>query len=219
MTILVASVSRPLEGGPSFALSHRLFRLVWQASWLLLAAWTPPPLRRWRRRVLVAFGARLAPGADVRASARVWYPPNLVMGNGAVLGPGATCYNIARVTIGARTVVSQGAHLCTGSHDLADPHFQLVAKPIVLGDRVWIAAEAFVGPGVMAGDGAVLGARAAAFSDLSAWTVYRGNPAGAIRLRRLRANPASSRETDRRRKLFGVEETIVRRGRSSSLEG
>lgn len=189
MTILAARLSRPLEGGPSFPLSHRLFRFLWRATWLLLAAWTPPPWRRWRRFLLVRFGASLGPRADVRASARVWYPPHLAMGDCAVLGPGATCYNIAQITLGTRTVVSQGAHLCTGSHDLADPDFQLVARPIVLGNYAWIAADAFVGPGVTVGDGAVLGARAAAFSDLSAWTVYRGNPAHAVRARRHDAFP------------------------------
>ena len=184
MTILSAHLSRPLEGGPSFSLTNRVFRLCWQAAWLLLAAWTPPPMRLWRRWVLMAFGAELGRGADVRASARIWYPPNLRLGACAVIGPGATCYNIAPITLGTRTVVSQRAHLCTGSHDLADAHFQLTARPITLGDNVWIAAEAFVGPGVRAGNGAVLGARGVAFSDLAPWSVYVGNPAKLIRTRR-----------------------------------
>lgn len=183
MTILDARISRPLEGGPSFTVSNRLFRLSWQVAWLALAAWTPPFMRSWRRAVLTVFGASMAPTADVRASARVWYPPNLAMADRAILGPGAICYNIAQVTIGYRSVVSQRAHLCTGTHDLSDPNFQLVARPIVLAGDVWIAAEAFVGPGVSVGQGAVLGARGAAFHDLDRWTVYRGNPARPVRAR------------------------------------
>lgn len=184
MTILDASVFRPLEGGPSFSVSHRLFRLVWQITWLLLAAWTPPPFRAWRRLCLRLFGAELARGADVRASARIWYPPHLTMGPWALIGPGVICYNIARVTIGPRAVVSQRAHLCTGSHDLSDPQFQLVARPIAIGRHAWIATEAFVGPGVRVGEGAVLGARATTFGDLAPWSVYVGNPA---RLRKSRS--------------------------------
>ena len=186
MTILNARTSRPLEGGPSFPLWHRLFRLGWQVAWFTLASWTPPPLRAWRRGLLRLFGADLAPGADVRASARVWYPPNLKMGACAVIGPGAICYNIAPVTLGDRSIVSQGAHLCTGSHDLSDPFFQLVARPITLGSNVWIAAEAFVGPGVRAGEGAVLGARGTTFADLEAWTIHTGNPAKYLRVRTVR---------------------------------
>ena len=72
---LDARLSRPLEGGPSFPLRHRLFRAGWIVAWTLLARWTPPPLHAWRRLVLRLFGARLAPAARVYASARVWYPP------------------------------------------------------------------------------------------------------------------------------------------------
>jgi putative colanic acid biosynthesis acetyltransferase WcaF len=79
--------------------------------------------------------------------------------------------------------VSQGAHLCTGSHDIVDPNFPLVTKPIIIEAYAWIAAEAFVGPGVTVGEGAVLGARGVTFRDLSPWTVYVGNPAKPVHQR------------------------------------
>jgi hypothetical protein len=50
----------------------------------------------------------------------------------------------------------------------------------------WVAAEAFVGPGVTIGEGAVLGARGCAFRDLEPWTVYAGNPARRLKLRKIR---------------------------------
>jgi putative colanic acid biosynthesis acetyltransferase WcaF len=56
----------------------------------------------------------------------------------------------------------------------------------VLGARSWVAAGAFVGPGVTLGEGAVLGARGVAFGDLEPWTVYIGNPAREIRKRQKR---------------------------------
>lgn len=181
---LDAGTSKPLEGGPSFPLRHRLFRAAWIVTWAVLAQWTPPPLHGWRRLLLNLFGARLAPTARVYGRARVWYPPNLVMGAHSVLGPTANCYCMDRVTIGAFVVVSQGAELCGGTHLPDDPDFQLVTKPIVIGDKAWIAADAFVGPGVTVGEGAVLGARAVAFRDLEPWTIYAGNPARPLRERR-----------------------------------
>ena len=74
--------------------------------------------------------------------------------------------------------------MCAGTHAIDDPHFQLYARPITIGVRAWIAAEAFVSPGVTVGEGAVLGARGVATGDLLPWTVYRGNPAVVLRTRR-----------------------------------
>lgn len=186
MKVLDARRHQPITGGASFPLSNRLFRFGWAMAWLLLARWTPPPLHRWRRLVLRLFGARLAANARVHASARIWYPPHLSLGEHTLIGPRVQLYNQGRITIGARTVVSQGAHLCASSHDIGDPRFQLIVRPIVVGDGCWIAAEAFVGPGVAVGDGAVLGARAALFEDARAMAVYRGNPAVFVKARRLR---------------------------------
>jgi putative colanic acid biosynthesis acetyltransferase WcaF len=177
---LDARAAEPLEGGASFGLGNRFYRVVWTAAWTLLCAWTPPPLHIWRRLVLNAFGGKIARSAHVYASARIWYPPNLVMAEHSCLGPRVICYNIAPVTLHEYAIASQGAYLCTGSHDLADSYFQLVAKPIVIGENGWIATEAFVGPGVTIGEGAVLGARGVTFKDLAPWSINAGNPAERI---------------------------------------
>src|SRR5271156_6295224 len=143
---------KPIEGGPSFRLGLRVHRAIWSLVWKCLAAWTPPQFSPWRVLLLKLFGARIHPGAAIAASARVWLPRNLELGARAVLGPGVDCYNMASIKIGARSTVSQRAFLCTGTHDITDEKFQLRVRPIVIGDDVWIASEAFVGPGVRIGD-------------------------------------------------------------------
>lgn len=192
MKVLDAAMHQPKAGGASFSAGNRLFRVGWTIAWLLLARWTPPPLHRWRRLVLQSFGARVGESARVHASVRIWYPPNLTLGAGTLIGPGARLYNQGLITIGAGTIVSQRAHLCASSHDIADPRFQLVVRPIVVGEGCWIAAEAFVGPGVSVGDGAVVAARAALFEDALPCGVYRGNPAAWIKERVVRPAPLSA---------------------------
>ena len=186
MSLLDAEQSQPLEGGASFTLGNRLFRVLWMASWLVLARFTPPPLHGWRRLVLKAFGARVGKGARIHASVTVWNPRNLELGDHALIGPGVRVYNQGKISVGARAVISQRAHLCASSHDIADRHFQLVLRPIHIGDGCWVAAEAFVGPGVRMGDRAVLGARGALFTDAAPSGVYSGNPAVQVKDRRLR---------------------------------
>ncbi|RYY89773.1 MAG: putative colanic acid biosynthesis acetyltransferase [Comamonadaceae bacterium] len=178
---------RPHQGGPSFTLWNRVFRAVWALTWAVCASWTPPPLRGWRRFLLKLFGARMGVLADVRGSATVWYPPHLEMADRSLLAERVNCYNMAPISLAEGALVSQGAHLCAGSHDITTPEFQLFARPIAIGARSWVAAEAFVGPGVTIGEGAVLGARAVTFGPLEPWGVYTGNPARLLKRRVLRA--------------------------------
>jgi putative colanic acid biosynthesis acetyltransferase WcaF len=177
MTPLDARLSHSLTGGPSFSLGNRFKRLIWGITWACLARWTPPPLHAWRRFLLNAFGARIASTARVYGTAVVWLPSNLTVGEYAAIGPRVICYCMAPIRIDDYAIVSQGSHLCAGTHDTEDPLFQLIARPITIEKHAWVAAEAFVGPGVTIGEGAVLGARAVAFRDIGAWEIHVGNPA------------------------------------------
>lgn len=179
-----SEVENIFSGAPSFSRRNRAARAVWMITWVLLARWTPPPLHRWRIILLRIFGAKVHSSCRVYSSAKIWYPPNLEMREQAILGPHVQCYNQGKIRIDERAVVSQGAFLCTGTHDIRDPSFQLVVRPIHIGENAWIAADAFVGPGVTCGEGAVLSARGAAFNDLDAGAVYRGNPAVKIKMRK-----------------------------------
>lgn len=114
MKILDASVSRPLDGGPSCSFANRACRLVWNVVWFVLASWTPARLYPWRRFLLQRFGARMAARTDVCESARVWYPPYLIMEERTILADGVNCYNMAPIHIKSGAVVSQRAHLCAG---------------------------------------------------------------------------------------------------------
>ena len=134
-------------------------------------------LHSWRRLVLRAFGAKLAVGTHIYPSARVWAPWNLRMDSGACLASGVECYNVDMVWVGENAIVSQRSHLCTASHDINHFGFALVSSPIHLGRNAWICTEAFVGPGVTVGDGAVVAARAVIVRDVPPCAIMAGNPA------------------------------------------
>ncbi len=149
-----------------------LFRLSWH-NWYA-----------WRRMVLRAFGAKIGRRCNIRPTARIEIPWLLEMDDGATLGDYAIVYNLGRVRIGKRTTVSQYGHLCAGSHDITKFERPLLRPEIRVGDDCWIAADAFVGPGVTVAEGTILGARASLFGDTEPWSIYAGNPA-----RRLRERP------------------------------
>ncbi len=167
-----------------FGLKNKVYRLFWNVSYLLLfRPFVGRPFKIWRNLVLRLFGAQLHPSAHIYASVKIWSPRNLQLGAYSTLGPGVDCYNQGFVSIGANSIISQKSYLCASTHDFEQADFPLICKPILIGDSVWVAADAFVGPGVHIGEGAVVGARAAVFKDVESWTVAGGNPAQVIKKR------------------------------------
>lgn len=168
-------------------LSSKMMRAVWNMVWLLLFRPTPRGiLYGWRRFLLRLFGARIGKGVNILPSCKIWQPWKLSMGDYSCLSENVDCYCVDRITIGEQVVISQGAFLCTASHDISSPVMELTYLPIVIGSQSWIAARAFIGPGVTIGEGAVVGACSAVFKDVEPWTVVGGNPARLIKKREIK---------------------------------
>lgn len=160
---------REQVGRVLWALAAPIFRL------------SPRPFWGWRRMLLRVFGAKVAPNVHVFPTVRITIPWNLDLGARCAVGDRAILYALGPITISARATVSQGAHLCAGTHDIADPARPLVKPPILIGPDAWIAADAFVGPGVTVGAGSVVGARAVVMKDVEPGHIVVGNPARTIR--------------------------------------
>jgi putative colanic acid biosynthesis acetyltransferase WcaF len=166
---------------PGIYLRRALWRVVWLSVWKL-AHWR---LTGVRGSLLRLFGARVGRASALRASTWIEMPWELTVGDRCLFGESVTIYNLGEISIGNDTVISQGAHLCGGTHDYTDPSFPLRREGIRVGEHVWIAADAFVGPGVTIGNGAVVAARAVVTADVEPWTVVGGNPARPIKRREL----------------------------------
>jgi putative colanic acid biosynthesis acetyltransferase WcaF len=156
---------REQAGRVLWALAQPLFRFSPRICW------------GWRRWLLRLFGARVGSQVCLHPSVRVEIPWNLDIGDWSAIGFDALIYNLGPVRIGRRVTVSHKAHLCGGTHDFRDPALPLQKPPITIHDDAWICAEAFVGPGVEVGAGAVVAARAVAVHDVEPWAIVAGNPA------------------------------------------
>jgi acetyltransferase-like isoleucine patch superfamily enzyme len=55
------------------------------------------------------------------------------------------------------------------------------ARPVRIGDNVWIGFDACVLPGVSIGEGSIIGARSVVTEDIPAYTIAAGNPARRVR--------------------------------------
>lgn len=162
---------------------RRLRRILWcavNATIFRLAA--TRYLRCVRHGLLRLFGAEVDRDALIYASCKIFAPWNLKVGR-ACIGPSTELYNKAPITIGNDSVISQGSFLCTASHEISSLMLPLKTAPISIGNNVWVAADAFVGPGVEIADGAVVGARSVVTRAVGSYTVVAGNPAVKIKER------------------------------------
>ncbi len=174
--------------GPSFSLKNRIARVIWGVVQVSLFRLSPKPMHSWRSFLLRLFGATIGKGVHVYPGVKIWAPWNLDLGEECGIANGAILYSQGKITIGSRTVISQGSHLCAGTHDYNVPGFPLITKPINIGNNAWVAAEAFIHPGVSIADGCVIGARSVVVNNMPAWTVCGGHPCKPIKERTLSGN-------------------------------
>jgi putative colanic acid biosynthesis acetyltransferase WcaF len=167
--------TKELIGRSCWALAQPVFRYSPRICW------------RWRTMLLRMFGAEIGQQVHISPSVVIAIPWNLEIGDWSSVGFDVLIYNLGKITIGRSVTISQRSHLCGGSHDYSDAAMPLMKSPITIEDNAWVCADAFVGPGVTIGEGAVLGARAVAIKDIPAWSVATGNPARTVKRRELKS--------------------------------
>ena len=140
----------------------------------------PRPLFGVRNWLLRRYGGQVGRSVRISNTAKIQYPWLLTIGDYSAIGDHAIVYNLGPLTIGCRVTISQYAHLCGGTHDHRSTDFELMRCPIHIDDDAWIAADAFVGPGVKVGQGAIVAARAVVVREVPAWSIVAGNPARRI---------------------------------------
>ncbi len=127
--------------------------------------------------ILRLFGAKIGKDVRIRPSVRITYPWKVEIGDHSWVGDNVELYSLGPIRIGSNAVVSQGSYLCGGTHDYRDPLFSISASPVIVEDEAWVAAQAFIAPGITIGRGAVVGARSLVLSDVPPGMIASGHPA------------------------------------------
>lgn len=165
----------------SYSSKEIILRVIWHVVEFILFSSSPRIFYGWRNFILCLMGTKIGKGVKIYPSARIMYPWLLEIGDSTTISWGVKIYDLGKVKIGTGTMISQYAHLCGGTHDYSSGNFELLRTGLTIGDNVWIAADAYIGPGVTVQDGAIVAARAVVIRDVKARTMVGGNPAREIK--------------------------------------
>ena len=171
--------------GPSFSLKNRFVRVLWSIVHLIFFKYSPRPFHSWRSFLLRLFGAKIGKSVHIYPKVTISAPWNLIVQDEVGVADGVDLYNQGKIFLGYRAIVSQRSFLCSSTHDYTLKGHPLVISYIRIENLAWIASEAFIGPGVTVGEGAIVGARSAVFRDVDSWSIVGGNPARFIKIRTL----------------------------------
>ena len=136
------------------------------------------------RPLLADLLGTLGEGAVIRPPLFVDYGENLHVGPRTFVNYHLTALDVAPIVIGADCQIGPNVQLLTPTHPVEPtPRRDKLeaAKPITLGDNVWLGGGVIVCPGVTIGDNSVIGAGSVVTRDVPANVVAVGNPARVVR--------------------------------------
>ncbi|MDT0533233.1 sugar O-acetyltransferase [Micromonospora sp. DSM 115977] len=137
-----------------------------------------------RLAALHALLGEVGEGAYVRPPLYVDYGWQVRIGPRSFVNFNAVLLDVAPITIGADVQIGPNVQLLTPTHPVEPgPRRDKweAAKPITIGDNVWLGGGAIVLAGVTIGENTVVGAGAVVTKDLPANVVAVGNPARVVR--------------------------------------
>ena len=104
-------------------------------------------------------------------------------------GVGVNALLSPHVTIGNDVMMGPDCMMFTSNHGMDRTDVPMwrqkssEARPIVIGNDVWIGARVIILPGVRVGDGSVIGAGSIVTKDVPPYSIVGGNPARLLRKR------------------------------------
>jgi maltose O-acetyltransferase len=112
------------------------------------------------------------------------YGYNIIVGEKVFFNFNCVVLDVMPVTIGSRTLFGPNVQIYTATHPLNYKERASgleYAKPITIGEDVWVGGSVVICPGVTIGDRSVIGAGSVVTKDIPAGVFAAGNPCKVIR--------------------------------------
>jgi len=146
------------------------------------------PLHTVRKFFYRTSGMKIGKGSNVHMWARFFMPSGITIGEDTIVGNNVFLDGRAPIIVGNHVDIAAEVMIYSSQHDIDDPEFKAVLKPITIGNYVFIGPRTILLPGVTIGEGAIVAAGAVVVKSVAPFTVVGGVPATKIRDRKL-TNP------------------------------
>jgi maltose O-acetyltransferase len=107
------------------------------------------------------------------------YGTHIRIGRNGFINYGCVFLDCNFISIGDDAQIGPGVHIYTAFHPI-DPEVRRsgleLAKPVMIGNNVWLGGSCVICPGVTIGDNSVIGAGSVVVRDVPANRVAVGNP-------------------------------------------
>ncbi len=136
-----------------------------------------------RKALLKAHLGSIGENCVIRAPIYIDYGYNIFLGDHVFMNYSCVFLDVCPITMGSGVQIGPGVQIYTADHprEASERSAGLeMAKPIKIGNNVWIGGQALILPGVMIGDNAIIGAGSIVTKDVLAGTTVVGSPAKQI---------------------------------------
>jgi maltose O-acetyltransferase len=137
-----------------------------------------------RLSILQVLLGHVGDGTQIKSPFSCDYGAHIRIGRNGFVNYGCVFLDCNIVTIGDDAQIGPGVHIYTALHPL-EPEARRsgleLAKPVTIGNNVWLGGKCVVCPGVKIGDNSVIGAGSVVVKDVPENCVAVGNPCRVIR--------------------------------------
>ncbi|BAS26348.1 sugar O-acetyltransferase [Limnochorda pilosa] len=112
------------------------------------------------------------------------YGSHITLGDGVFFNFNCVVLDVMPVTIGHRVLIGPAVQIYTATHPVSAAERRKgleLARPVAVGDDVWIGGGAILCPGVRIGSGSVIGAGSVVTRSIPEGVLAAGNPCRVLR--------------------------------------